>query len=169
MTNNLRLSQDDSSSSDHSDLDGAVSPLRPVRPRRRFRAAPAPQEVPPSQETSSSVPEARESAVPSVFGREEYHSTIRSLGSAKTRLLSQSLPQFSSTPAVSSNSRPALVPEEEYLIDDWLENDMGNVHPKKKRRVGEEQNGRRDLNMMSSGARSQNCRSTTTEMASRGV
>nr|XP_046222419.1 tonsoku-like protein isoform X1 [Oncorhynchus gorbuscha] len=158
---------DDSSSSDHSDLDGAVSPLRPVRPRRRFRAAPALQEVPPSQETSSSVPEARESAVPSVFGREEYHSAIRSLGSAKTRLLSQSLPQFSSTPAVSSNSRPALVPEEEYLIDDWLENDMGNVHPKKKRRVGEEQNGRRDLNMMSSGARSQNCRSTTTEMASR--
>uniref|UniRef100_A0A8C7DJI2 Tonsoku-like protein n=1 Tax=Oncorhynchus kisutch TaxID=8019 RepID=A0A8C7DJI2_ONCKI len=148
---------------------GTAGPLRPVRPRRRFRAAPAPQEVPPSQETSSSVPEARESAVPSVFGREEYHSAIRSLGSAKTRLLSQSLPQFSSTPAVSSNSRPALVPEEEYLIDDWLENDMGNVHPKKKRRVGEEQNGRRDLNMMSSGARSQNCRSTTTEMASRGV
>lgn len=151
-------------------MDGAVSPLRPVRPRRRFPAAPAPQEVPLSQETSSSVPEARESAVPSVFGREEYHSAIRGLGSAKTRLLSQSLPQFSSTPAVSANSRPALVPEEECLIDDWLENDMGNVQPKKKkRRVGEEQNGRRDLNMMSSGARSQNCHSTTTEMASRGV
>ncbi|XP_041711447.2 tonsoku-like protein isoform X2 [Coregonus clupeaformis] len=160
---------DDSSSSDHSDLDGVVSPLRPVRTRRRFPAAPAPQEVPPSQETSSSVPEARESAVPSVFGREEYHSAIRGLGSAKTRLLSQNLsqPQFSSTPAVSSNSRPALVPEEEYLIDDWLEDDMGNVQPKKKRRVGEEQNGRRDLNMMSSGARSQNRHATTTEMASR--
>uniref|UniRef100_A0A674BZ54 Tonsoku-like protein n=1 Tax=Salmo trutta TaxID=8032 RepID=A0A674BZ54_SALTR len=170
LTNNLCLPQDDSSSSDHSDLDGAVSPLRPVQPRRRFPAAPAPQEVPLSQETSSSVPEARESAVPSVFGREEYHSAIRGLGSAKTRLLSQSLPQFSGTPAVSANSRPALVPEEEYLIDDWLENDMGNVQPKKKkRRVGEEQNGRRDLNMMSSGARSQNCHSTTTEMASRGV
>ncbi|CAB1334938.1 unnamed protein product [Coregonus sp. 'balchen'] len=160
---------DDSSSSDHSDLDGVVSPLRPVRTRQRFPAAPAPQEVPPSQETSSSVPEARESAVPSVFGREEYHSAIRGLGSAKTRLLSQNLsqPQFSSTPAVSSNSRPALVPEEEYLIDDWLEDDMGNVQPKKKRRVGEEQNGRRDLNMMSSGARIQNRHATTTEMASR--
>lgn len=51
-----------------------------------------------------------------------------------------SQPRFSSTPAVSSSSRPDLVPEEEYLIDDWLDGDMGDVQPKKKRRMGEKHN-----------------------------
>ncbi|KAJ7989205.1 hypothetical protein DPEC_G00317090 [Dallia pectoralis] len=146
------LYEDDSSSSDHSD-DSPLSPLRPVRPRH-FPAAPTPQEVPPSQEASTSVSEARETAAPSVFGREEYHSAIRSLGSAKTRLLTQNLPppQFSSTPAISSNGRPALVPEEDYLIDDWLEDDMGDAQPKKRRRVGVDPNGTRGSSSSSSGA-----------------
>ena len=63
------------------------------------------------------------------MAREEYHSAIRRLGS--------------STPAVSSGGTSALIPEEEYLIDDWLEDDVGTVQPKKRRRVGSEQNGMR--------------------------
>jgi hypothetical protein len=44
---------------------------------------------------------------------------------------------LTSTPALSSNSRPALVPEEEDLADDWLDDDLGEVvQARKKRRVG---------------------------------
>lgn len=80
---------------------------------------------------------ARESnPAPSVFGREEYHNAIRSLGSAK---MLHSLPQVATSAAVasSSSSRGALVPEEEYVADDWLEDDVGETQPKKKRRLRE--------------------------------
>ncbi|KAJ3613544.1 hypothetical protein NHX12_019791 [Muraenolepis orangiensis] len=84
-------------------------------------------------------------AVSNVFAREEYHSVIRGLGSAKS--LHQgaaggagpSQPQFTSTPALPSDGRSALVPEDEYLADDWLEDDLEVLQPKKKRRVGGEQ------------------------------
>lgn len=74
---------------------------------------------------------------PSVFGREEYHSAIRGLGSAKTRLYAHSQPQLSASAAASSGSRSALVPEDEYVADDWLEDDVGEMQPKKKRRLRE--------------------------------
>ncbi|XP_062325162.1 tonsoku-like protein isoform X2 [Osmerus eperlanus] len=165
---------DDSSSSDHSDLDCAISPLRPVRPRLQIPAAPRQPEVPSDQEAASLIPISREAVTatgPSVFTREEYHSAIRGLGSAKTRL-SQGLsqPQFSSTPAVSANNKSALVPEEECLADDWLEDDLGDVQPKKKRRVGAELEGRwaesrGESSMMPSVLRSENTLSTTNEAA----
>lgn len=95
--------------------------------------------------------------MPSVFAREEYHSAIRGLGSAKTRLQGLSQPQFSSTPAVSSSNKSALVPEEEYVADDWLEDDLEEIQPKKKRRLRGEENGiRGEDNALSSAARSQN-------------
>lgn len=95
--------------------------------------------------------------MPSVFAREEYHSAIRSLGSAKTRLQGLSQPQFSSTPAVLSSNKSALVPEEEYVADDWLEDDLEEMHPKKKRRLRVEPNGiRGEDNASSSAARGQN-------------
>ncbi|XP_044231765.1 tonsoku-like protein [Thunnus albacares] len=150
-----------SSCSEDSDSDCPVSPLRPVRPRHNFPAAPSQKDVPPNKEASS-VPNSdresiREVPAPSVFAREEYHSAIRGLGSAKTRLQGLSQPQFSSTPAVSSSNRSALVPEEEYLADDWLEDDLGEIQPKKKRRVGVEQNGvRGEHTALSSAARSPN-------------
>lgn len=81
----------------------------------------------------------REAPASSVFAREEYHSAIRGLGSAKNRLHGLSQPQFSSTPAVSSSNKSALVPEEEYLADDWLEDDLEEMQPKKKRRLRVEQ------------------------------
>ncbi|KAM4625981.1 tonsoku-like protein [Polymixia lowei] len=159
----------DSSSSDNSDSDCSVSPLRPVRPRQRFPEAPSQKEVQPTQETSS-IPDTgregtREAAVPSVFARDEYHSAIRGLGSSKTLLhhgLSQ--PQFTSTPAVSSNSRSALVPEEDYLADDWLEDDLREVQPKKKRRVDVEA----ESSTASSAARGQSRHPVNWDTASRG-
>lgn len=95
--------------------------------------------------------------MPSVFAREEYHSAIRGLGSAKTLLQGLSQPQLSSTPAVSSSTKSALVPEDEYLADDWLEDDLVEIQPKKKRRLRMEQNGPRvEETASSSAARSQN-------------
>ncbi|CAL8273150.1 unnamed protein product [Merluccius merluccius] len=144
----------DASDSDHDsdhDSDGSLpSPLRPLRPRLHFPAAPGGSVVkdaraPPPQEPSLAPEPSREMAaaavadpaVSNVFAREEYHSVIRGLGSAKSLHQGLSQPQFTSTPAISSNGRSALVPEEEYLADSWLEDDLGGVlQPKKKRRVG---------------------------------
>ncbi|XP_076605193.1 tonsoku-like protein [Chaetodon auriga] len=144
-----------SSSSDDSDSECPISPLRPVRPRRSFPAAPSQKEVHPNREAKS-IPNSggenvREAPAPSVFAREEYQSAIRSLGSAKSRLHGLSQPQFSSTPAVSSSSKSALVPEEQYVADDWLEDDLEGIQPKRKRfRV--EQNGIRGDDAVSSSA-----------------
>ncbi|XP_068194803.1 tonsoku-like protein [Antennarius striatus] len=135
---------DDSSS----DSDCPISPLRPVRPRPIFPAAQNKKEAPPDK-GANPLPNLnrehiREAPAPSVFAREEYHSVIRGLGSAKSRLQGLSQPQFLSTPAVSSSSKSALVPEEEYFADDWLEDDLGEIQPKKKRRIRMEQNGIRE-------------------------
>lgn len=92
-----------------------------------------------------------------MFAREEYHSAIRGVGSAKTLLQGLSQPQYSSTAAVPSSNKSALVPEEEYLADDWLEDDLGEIQPKKKRRLGADQSEmRREDTALSSSARSQN-------------
>lgn len=133
-----------------------MSPLRPVRSTSRFPPSQSPQEVPPSQEVPSACgvrhaasPLAKES------GRIQYQKVMHNLGSAKSRLFSQSLsePAFSSTPAVSANSRSALVPEDGYVADDWLEDDLGDVQPKKKRRVSEhnvpQESSRRNQNHIS--------------------
>ncbi|XP_072221759.1 tonsoku-like protein [Leuresthes tenuis] len=149
------------SGSDDSGSDSPVSPLRPVRPRRTFPAAPSQKDVLPNKEPvtvpSSGRESNKEAPAPSVFGREAYHSAIRGLGSAKTLLQGLSQPQYSSTPAVSSGSRAALVPEDEYLADDWLEDDLGEMQPKKKRRLRMEQGGLRGEESASAlTARSQN-------------
>uniref|UniRef100_A0A3Q3WFD5 F-box/LRR-repeat protein 15/At3g58940/PEG3-like LRR domain-containing protein n=1 Tax=Mola mola TaxID=94237 RepID=A0A3Q3WFD5_MOLML len=133
------------SSSDNSDSDCPISPLRPVRPRHSFRAAQSQKEFPANKEANpipdSGRENARELPAPSVFARQEYQSAIRSLGSAKTRLQGLSQPHFSSTPAVQSSNKSALVPEEEYVADDWLEDDLEEMQPKKKRKLREAQNG----------------------------
>ncbi|XP_062296474.1 tonsoku-like protein [Scomber scombrus] len=149
-----------SSCSDDSDSDCPVSPLRPVRPRHSFPAAKSQKDIPPSKEAgtipSSGRENIREAPVPSVFAREEYHSAIRGLGSAKARFQGLSQPQFSSTPAVSSSNRSALVPEEEYLADDWLEDDLGEMQPKKKKRREEHNGVREDDTPLSPAARGPN-------------
>lgn len=101
----------------------------------------------------------------SVFEREEYQSAIRNLGSAKARLQGSTQPLFSSTPAVSSS---ALVPEEEYVADDWLDDDLEEIQPKKKRRMRLEQNGIRGEDVTSSSAARVQSRSTNSDIVSRG-
>lgn len=147
------------SSSSSDDSDHQVSPLRPVRPRNRFPAAQSPKEPPPNTDPPP-VPclgrdNIHQGPTQSVFAREEYHSAIRSLGSAKTRLQGLSPPLLSSTQTAPSNSKSALVPEEEYLADDWLEDDLMEMQPKKKRRL------REDGPTPSSAARSQNKQSNS--------
>ncbi|KAG7465946.1 hypothetical protein MATL_G00159640 [Megalops atlanticus] len=156
-----------SSSSEHSDSDGAVSPLRPVRPRQRFPASPPPPAAPLSP--CRPAPTARDAALPAVCEAEEYHSAMRGLGSAKTRLLTQGLSELecSGAPSSLTSGRSALVPEEEYVVDDWLEDDLGEAQPKKRRRVGTAQGGRREAGPSSS-ARSQSHRTVSPEPAPRG-
>ncbi|TRY91787.1 hypothetical protein DNTS_021911 [Danionella cerebrum] len=129
---------DDSSSSDHSDC--SLSPLRTVWSRSHSPLAQFPPKVPSSQELVP-VFGVKDTLLPpqSESGRLEYQRAIHNLGSAKSRFLSQSLsePAFTSTPAVSSCNRAALVPEDQYLADDWLEDDLNDMQPKKKRRVSE--------------------------------
>ncbi|XP_026085940.1 tonsoku-like protein isoform X1 [Carassius auratus] len=156
----------ESSSSDHSDVDCSFSPLRPVRSRPRSPAVQSSQELPPSQDVPS-VYEFREAVLPaqSESGRLEYQKAMQNLGSAKSRLFSQSLsePAFTSTPAVSANSRTALVPEDQYLADDWLEDDLRDVQPKKRRRVSEH-NVPREIT-----SRNQNHFSVSAEVTPRAV
>ncbi|KAI1895045.1 hypothetical protein AGOR_G00102230 [Albula goreensis] len=129
----------ESSSSDHSDSDGSISPLRPVRPRLRF-----PEPSPPQAALAPTQGDPMAPPVPPVA--EEYQRAMRGLGSAKTRLLTHSLSEPEPDPpsAAPANSRSALVPEEEYVEDDWLEDDLGETQPKKRRRVGEGMEGRRE-------------------------
>ncbi|XP_062379263.1 tonsoku-like protein [Sardina pilchardus] len=143
----------ESSCSDQSDSDDPISPLRPVRPRLRFPAAPSAPDPPPPQQEAVSAHMSREPTAMSTSTStsmstapsrtEEYRQAMKSLGSATTRLFSQSLsePAFSSTPAC---SRTALVPEDEYLADDWLEDDLGEMQPKKKRKMASEPEARRE-------------------------
>lgn len=70
---------------------------------------------------------------------------------------------------MSSNSTSALVPEEEYLAGDWLEDDLGEIRPKKKRRIRMEQNGIRGEDMSSSSAARGHNRSTNSDVVSRGI
>ena len=157
-TNRVSVSrpQNSGSDSDHDSDSPPPSPMRPFRPRVRVQAGPAggsgvQEALAPHAPGPSLAPEPTP-AGPHVFAREEYHSVIRGLGSARAlhqgalhkggALHQGTQSPLTSTPALSSNSRPALVPEEEDLADDWLDDDLGEVvQARKKRRVGEEQSG----------------------------
>nr|XP_057945890.1 tonsoku-like protein [Doryrhamphus excisus] len=151
-----------SSSSQDSDSDSPVSPLRPARPRTSIPAAPSQNNTIPNKDVGSSRETVRDPSTGSVFTQAEYHSAIRGLGSAKTLLQGVSQPHFSSPRGLSCSSKSALVPEEEYLVDDWLEDDLQQCQPKKKRKLQVQQNGARDdvLPLTARGANSQtSCRS----------
>ncbi|XP_034015385.1 tonsoku-like protein isoform X2 [Thalassophryne amazonica] len=146
----------ESTSSDESDSDCSVSPLRPVRLRPSFPADSSQKEAPQNKAGNSNHncvwENVADPSVPSVFAREEYHNAVRGLGSAKTLFQCSSQPQFSSTPAASSTTTSALVPEE-YLADDWLEDDFGEIQPKKKRLREEETDMRAETAASSFAAR----------------
>ncbi|KAE8289982.1 Tonsoku-like protein NF-kappa-B inhibitor-like protein 2 [Larimichthys crocea] len=126
-------------SSSSDDSDSPVSPLRPVRLRNSFPAAQTQKEVLPKKDANLIPNSGRESV------RE--------------------------APAASVFAREttnALVPEEEYLADDWLEDDLEEVQPKKKRRLRVEHDGTRGEDFaLSSTARSQS-RQLNPDTACRG-
>ncbi|XP_054651483.1 tonsoku-like protein [Dunckerocampus dactyliophorus] len=153
------------SSSEDSDSDSPVSPLRPVRLRRSIPAAPSQNNTTPNKEVSSVWEIDRDLSTASVFAQAEYHSAIRGLGSAKTLLQGHSQPHFSSTPGLSSSSKSALVPEEEYLMDDWLEDDLREGQPKKKRRLQVQQNGARGDDVVPLTARGPNSQTSCRSLA----
>ncbi|XP_077477194.1 tonsoku-like protein isoform X1 [Stigmatopora argus] len=134
------------SSSDDSDSDSSIIPLCTGRQSASIAAATSRKDTSPDKEAELVNNTGRESGrnqpVSGIFGQEEYHSAIRALGSAKTLLQGRlTEPRFPSMLEPSSSSKSALVPEEEYLIDDWLEDDLVENQPKKKRRLRVEQNG----------------------------
>ncbi|XP_067825223.1 tonsoku-like protein [Heptranchias perlo] len=69
---------------------------------------------------------------PSV-GASAYLQAMRSLGSAKSRLLSQTLAEPCLNPQPPAR-KSALIPESEYVEEDWLEDDLGDGRPKKRSR-----------------------------------
>ncbi|CAI9607449.1 unnamed protein product, partial [Staurois parvus] len=115
------------------DSEDLLTPLKPVKKKARFAlqksfsnldVIPARNEAPDSP-IPSSHPRLSEG------GKEAYQKAIQSLGSAKSRLLSQSLAQPDLTDE--GSTKAALVPSEEYLGDDWLEDDLRSEFRSRKR------------------------------------
>ncbi|XP_051942316.1 tonsoku-like protein [Hippocampus zosterae] len=166
------------SSSDDSDSDSPLSPLHPVRQRLSVPAVQC-QKVPtPNEEADSLTNPGRQSGhdppAPFIFAQDDYHTAIRGLGSARTLLQGCSTqPHFPTLSRLSCSSKSALIPEDDYRDDDWLENDLVESQPKKKRfRV--EQNGARADNTISPSARAPNSQmshrsSTLPPSSSRGA
>ncbi|XP_030076066.1 tonsoku-like protein [Microcaecilia unicolor] len=66
-------------------------------------------------------------------GRFMYQQAMRDLGSAKSRLLGQSLAEVS-TALLAPRDEAALIPADQYLADDWLEDDLRKCYPMKRSR-----------------------------------
>ncbi|XP_041422944.1 tonsoku-like protein isoform X2 [Xenopus laevis] len=115
-----------------------LTPLKPVKKRPRFEG-----KLPlsdsalvrepldePEAENPSFLP-IHQARLPN-SGMEQYQKAMRDLGSAKSRLLTQSLAQPTSF-TQDTLSKMALVPSEEYLDDDWLEDDLQEASRSRKR------------------------------------
>ncbi|XP_062424560.1 tonsoku-like protein [Rhea pennata] len=102
--------------------DGDMSPLRPVKKRQRVLGAEGSRLPGLGRQEAART----ELAAPS-RSQAEYEAAIRALGSAKS-LLSSGL-EAARKPA----PRPALIPAEQYVEDDWLEDDVGAARGARKR------------------------------------
>ncbi|MEE6525999.1 hypothetical protein FKM82_026356, partial [Ascaphus truei] len=114
-----------------------MSPLRPVKKKPRFAGQRSSD--PAILLDPEGVNEAVDPFIPSLHpprlsdcGKEAYQSAIRGLGSAKSRILTQSLAQSPNT-APDPVPKLALVPTEQYLDDDWLEDDLMELPRSRKR------------------------------------
>ncbi|XP_069812971.1 tonsoku-like protein isoform X1 [Dendropsophus ebraccatus] len=96
-----------------------LTPLKPVKKRPRLGAPRSSPDSDAAREKSAGPNPPRLSE----GGREAYQKAIQGLGSAKSRLLSQSLAQAEMSPEEPAPTW-ALVPPEDYLGDDWLEDDL---------------------------------------------
>ncbi|XP_044149724.1 tonsoku-like protein [Bufo gargarizans] len=96
-----------------------LTPLKPVKKRPRL-GAPRP-----SSDSDIAVERTSGSDPPrlSEGGKEAYQKAMQGLGSAKSRLLSQSMAQTEPAPEEPAPT-DALVPSDHYIGDDWLEDDF---------------------------------------------
>ncbi|XP_074843625.1 tonsoku-like protein [Carettochelys insculpta] len=111
-------------------LDECMTPLRPIKKRQRLLSLRAPGE-------ESRVPgflgRAEPGLPPAGTGQAKYEASIRGVGSAQSCQVPEQVP-------TEASARPALIPAEEYVGDDWLEDDLGaSREPRKRshRRPGE--------------------------------
>uniref|UniRef100_A0A8C4T122 Tonsoku-like protein n=1 Tax=Erpetoichthys calabaricus TaxID=27687 RepID=A0A8C4T122_ERPCA len=107
----------------------------------------------------------------SVSGREEYQRAMQALGGTKSRFLAYSLSDSTTVPPPKTDAscRPAMVPEDEYIEDDWLDDDMGLAQPKKKRKTSESlEAGRKDDDTSAAGGRVHPSSSVPPSAARRG-
>ncbi|KAM4688804.1 tonsoku-like protein [Discoglossus pictus] len=116
-----------------------MTPLRPVKKKTRF-AVQRPSSV---SSLIVETEEMNETAADPIYppmpqtrlsdgGMEAYQRAIKGLGSAKSRLLNQSLIN-TINPSQDSVPKVALVPSEQYLGDDWLEDDLKDITRSRKR------------------------------------
>ncbi|MBN3290595.1 TONSL protein, partial [Polypterus senegalus] len=113
------------------------------------------EEVDEDEENTEALFTSAECEQRSVSGREEYQRAMQALGGTKSRFLAYSLSDSTTVPPPKTDAscRPAMVPEEEYIEDDWLDDDMGIAQPKKKRRTSESlEAGRRDDDTSAAGS-----------------
>ncbi|XP_075776030.1 tonsoku-like protein [Pelodiscus sinensis] len=95
--------------------DDGMTPLRPVKKRQRLGADSRPPGL--------------------LAGQAEYEAAMRSVGSAQSCLSAEPAP----APAP---ARPALIPADEYVGDDWLQDDLGaSREPRKRSRRGPGESG----------------------------
>ncbi|XP_065438325.1 tonsoku-like protein isoform X2 [Chrysemys picta bellii] len=112
--------------------DDCMTPLRPVKKRQRLLSQRALGE-------DCRMPGFLAQEEPELptrgGGQAEYEAAIRSVGSAQSCLGTEPVP--SQAPA-----RPALIPADEYVGDDWLEDDLGaSREPCKRSRWGQGESG----------------------------
>ncbi|XP_037747752.1 tonsoku-like protein isoform X1 [Chelonia mydas] len=109
--------------------DDCMTPLRPIKKRQRLLG----------QREDCRTPGFLVQEEPELptrgGGQAEYEAAIRSVGSAQSCLGTEPVP--SETPA-----RPALIPADEYVGDDWLEDDLrASREPRKRSRWGQGESG----------------------------
>ncbi|XP_074842574.1 tonsoku-like protein [Carettochelys insculpta] len=96
-------------------LDECMTPLQPVKKRQRLLSLRAPGE-------ESRVPgflgRAEPGLPPAGTGQAKYEAAIHGVGSAQSCQVPEPVP-------AEASARPALIPAEEYVGDDWLEDDLG--------------------------------------------
>uniref|UniRef100_H3A5I3 Tonsoku-like protein n=1 Tax=Latimeria chalumnae TaxID=7897 RepID=H3A5I3_LATCH len=130
--------------SSEEEWDELMSPGRPVKKRQRFKGqrshlwTETPETLVPAscEDSDLGVPMVEEAVgleTPAA-GRAAYQQAMQSLGSAKSRLAKQALAKSPSSPS-EPRGQSALIPEHEYLQDDWLEDDLAEGRPKKRARA----------------------------------
>ncbi|XP_053571470.1 tonsoku-like protein [Bombina bombina] len=131
-----QLSREDSFYNESSEQ--LMTPMRPVIKKQRFGVqrsssdSSIPVETTEKNESVDLTLQSLHKTRLSDGGVEAYQSAIKGLGSAKTRIFTQSLTKSPNT-VPDPVRKLALVPSDQYLDDDWLEDDLKELSRSRKR------------------------------------